>query len=293
MTNTKTCRLCDKEKTLKESHIIPKFVFRWLKQTGGTFIRKADNPNKRVEDGIKEYLLCNDCEQSFSKLEDKFARDIFYPYSNKNIQTIKYDNDLVKFSISVFYRLLLFNLNKNQVFKEIHSLELTQALYEWKDFLYHEKELKKFNKIHIFFTSEELTKNVLPTNRFLNYYTRGIDGTIVSSNKSCIVYAKMARIILIGEIKEFDSSDMKNTLIKLNGGEFKTSQMGLSYQIREFLIDRVKQLNLHYDTVSDKQKNIAIANSNNYMKNITDSDIIKIINKENNSIIDENMNDFE
>src|SRR5665647_1861288 len=100
------CRLCDCEKTLKESHIIPKFVFRWMKKTGGKYIRKADNPNKRVEDGVKDYLLCNDCEQLFSKLEDKFARDIFYPYSNSNIDTFKYDNELIKFSISVLYRLL-------------------------------------------------------------------------------------------------------------------------------------------------------------------------------------------
>ena len=27
------CKLCDNEATLEESHIIPKFVYKWIKQT--------------------------------------------------------------------------------------------------------------------------------------------------------------------------------------------------------------------------------------------------------------------
>jgi hypothetical protein len=287
------CKLCENERTVKESHIIPKFVFRWLKKTGGAFIRKADNPNKRQEDGVKQYLLCNECEQLFSKLEDKFARDIFYPYSDKKIASFRYDNDLMKFSISVLYRILLFNINEDNSFNESHSDVLTQAFNEWKGFLNQKKKLNKFDKVHIFFTSKTLNKDILPTKRFLSYYSRGIDGTIVSSDKSCIVYAKMARVILIGEINDFDNSEMKDTLINLSGGVLNTKQMNLSYQIREFLIDRVKRINILYDKVSDRQRNIAVDYSNDYMNRQIDSDVSKIIITENNMIIDDSLNDFE
>lgn len=293
MTEFGICRLCDCEKTLKESHIIPKFVFRWMKQKGGKYIRKADNPNKRVEDGVKSYLLCNECEQSFSKLEDKFARDIFYPYSNYNIDTFQYDKDLIKFSISVLYRLLLINLNPNQSFDNLHFNELLSALSEWKNFLQSGTRLKKFSKIHIYFTSDETIKDILPTDRFLNFFLRGVDGTIVSSNESCIVYAKMARIILIGEVKEFDISEMRNTLINLDGGEIYTKQMRLNPLFKEFFVDRVRQLNSFYDNVSEKQRNIAINFTADYKKNHPDSDVVKIIDKENQAIIDESLSDFE
>ena len=290
---SKICKLCEQKKTLKESHIIPKFVFRWMKQTGGNYIRKADNVNKRVEDGVKQYFLCGDCEGLFSKLEDKFARDIFYPYSNNNVTTFNYDEDLLKFSISVLFRILLVNHNASGSFDNIHWKDLLSAENEWKDFLYKDGELVNFNKIHIYFASDEIINNSIPAERFLNFFLRGVDGTIVSNNKSCIVYAKMARIILIGEIKEFDSTEMKNTLIKIYGGEFFTHQMKLNTLFKEFFIDRVQQINMLFDKVSDKQMNNAMQYSDWYMKNYPESDISKILEKENKLIIDSTLADFE
>ncbi len=287
------CKLCEQKKALKESHIIPKFVFRWMKQTGGKYIRKADNVNKRVEDGVKQYLLCNDCEGFFSKLEDKFARDIFYPFSNRNITTFKYDKDLFRFSISVLYRILLVNHNINQSFDNIHFNELLKAENEWRNFLYHNQKLEIFKKIHIYFASDELIKNVIPTKRFLNFYLRGVDGTIVSSIKTCIVYVKMARIILIGEIKGFDNSEMKNTLINLVGGEILAKETKLNPLFKEFFIDRVRQINGFFDNVSVRQRSIAINYSDWYKENYPDSDVFKILEKEDKKIIDERLNDFE
>lgn len=278
------CKLCGENKILKESHIIPKFVFRWIKLTGGKYIRKADNPNRRVEDGIKRYLLCNDCEQIFSKWEDKFARQIFYPYANKGIETFKYDGDLLKFSISVLYRLLLFEIEEYKSFKHEHSSSLMKAKNEWQDFLFEGRSLMNFSKVHIFFTSDKLMNNVLPVKRFLNYYARGIDGTIVSDSKTCIVYAKMARIILVGEIIGFNSFGMENTLIELNEGLIYTRKMKLNCQIEEFLIDRVSQINELYDNVSEKQKNIAKEYSRTQLDNPSHSDIANIISRESQSI---------
>ena len=50
------CRLCEQESDLQESHIIPKFVCAYLKDTSPTGkIREANNVNKRKQDGIKLY----------------------------------------------------------------------------------------------------------------------------------------------------------------------------------------------------------------------------------------------
>lgn len=52
----KPCALCQNISQLEESHIIPKFVFRYLNKTSHEAIRSLDNPNKVIQDGEKHYL---------------------------------------------------------------------------------------------------------------------------------------------------------------------------------------------------------------------------------------------
>lgn len=61
------CLLCKRERELQLSHIIPNFVYNWLKDTSPSFIRSSQNPNQRIQDGPKYYLLCAECEGLFSK----------------------------------------------------------------------------------------------------------------------------------------------------------------------------------------------------------------------------------
>jgi len=80
------CALYDNETELKLSHIIPKFAFDYMKKTGGKYLRTYENPDVRVQDGPKEYLLGEQAEQEFSKRERWFANNIFFPYMKDNKQ---------------------------------------------------------------------------------------------------------------------------------------------------------------------------------------------------------------
>ncbi|MCF7981164.1 MAG: hypothetical protein K9K86_04215 [Pseudomonadales bacterium] len=74
------CKLCQKEAELKNSHIIPEFFYRRLYDDKHRFNVVPLDPteNARYEQkGLREHLLCNDCEQQFSKYE-KYTRGIFY-----------------------------------------------------------------------------------------------------------------------------------------------------------------------------------------------------------------------
>jgi hypothetical protein len=74
------CKLCGNESNLILSHIVPSFVFKWLKENSATgYLRFANTPNLRVQDGIKEYWLCNVCEGLFNKWETEYANKIFRP----------------------------------------------------------------------------------------------------------------------------------------------------------------------------------------------------------------------
>jgi len=74
------CRLCRATKELQESHILPGFVFRWKKETSATgYLRFGQQPNLRVQDGVKLHLLCRECERRFNNWETEFANRIFTP----------------------------------------------------------------------------------------------------------------------------------------------------------------------------------------------------------------------
>ena len=67
-----TCRLCKKERELKNSHIIPEFLYSSLYDEKHRFHKISTDRDKRntlVQKGIREYLLCGDCEQKLSKFE--------------------------------------------------------------------------------------------------------------------------------------------------------------------------------------------------------------------------------
>ena len=285
------CKFCNKDKELRESHIIPKFVFRWLKKTGGEYFRKAENPNKRPQDGYKPRLLCHQCEQTFSKWEDRFAKEIFYPFSDKNIEQFIYDDNLIKFAISVLYRVITVSLQDNK--DNVHYKHFEEAEKEWKSFLKNKSELYNFNKIHFFFTSNKFKNQQQPVERFLNYYARGVDAALVSDTKTALVYAKLARVILIGEIKGFDNQGMINTLIDCQKGTLIKPEMKLNLQIKQFLIERVTQLNILFDRVSDNQKNKAIKYTEKSIEKTDYSDIRDIVNRDNVYTINSNLIDFE
>jgi len=74
------CALCRNDRPLELSHIIPRFVAKRLKtDSPNPFLRNMMEPNRRLQDAPKKRLLCRECEDRFSRLEDAFSREIFTP----------------------------------------------------------------------------------------------------------------------------------------------------------------------------------------------------------------------
>ena len=76
-----TCALCrESGVVLKKSHIYPKFTYRRMKQDENRmFFYSTSRPGPEpqyAQDGIKEELLCESCEQHFSLWEGYFAHTV-------------------------------------------------------------------------------------------------------------------------------------------------------------------------------------------------------------------------
>jgi hypothetical protein len=114
--HTGTCALCETPNAkLAESHLIPKFVYDWLKKTSPTpYIRYSYDIDRRQQDGPKEYLLCFPCEQKLSTLEKAMASRLFKKIANYQRQKSKIivDGKIRLAVLSIFWRTILTSRNR-------------------------------------------------------------------------------------------------------------------------------------------------------------------------------------
>ncbi len=123
------CSLCGFLGKLSQSHIIPRFVFVWFKDTSPTgYLRQGENVNIRQRDGKKLKLLCSQCENKFSRVEKAFSEKIFLPFHNNKLEQIEYDEWLYKFIVSISWRVL-------KVYEDEATNESQFAMKIWSDYL--------------------------------------------------------------------------------------------------------------------------------------------------------------
>lgn len=243
------CKLCHKEKELQESHIIPKFVYKWMKQTGTGRIRQGLNINKPLQDGIKDYLLCKDCEQKFGKRENWFKKNIFSSFIKGNQTTFKSSDNLEYFAVSLLWRVLIYFKDDGNSYKFKDKLD--EAEQEWRKYLYENESLKKYNSIHLMCNPNEIKIPNAPKNIY-SYLLRDADIEICEGDGKCIIYAKFARFILIGIIEGVESSSFIETDI--------TQTMNTNFQrindseIGSFIFDRAKNTNTFEDLSEEQQE---------------------------------------
>ena len=68
----KQCKLCRNKRELKYSHIIPEFFYKWLydgKHRYRTFSTYENRPRPMEQKGVREHLLCSECESKLSEWE--------------------------------------------------------------------------------------------------------------------------------------------------------------------------------------------------------------------------------
>ena len=120
------CNLCGNDRELKNSHIIPEWVYTDLydeKHRFNVLATTKIKPRPLEQKGIREKLLCNDCEQKFSKYE-KYAREVIR--GGESVLVQKYQNKILVsdinytlfklFQISVLWRA---GISNNEMFSKV------------------------------------------------------------------------------------------------------------------------------------------------------------------------------
>lgn len=200
------CALCGTHGTLKVSHIVPAFVFRWLRETSSTgHIRAGDAPARRVQDGLKKPWLCGPCEALFSALERRFCNELFNPWSAGDVRRVDYGEWLIRFCVSVSWRVLRHGMDQQPIghLNEAQQVAARGAEETWRRFLLGELPHPGRYEQHIIPWIGPLKggpQDDLPDN-FNRYLMRGtgID-VFTTGGGAAFTCAKMGRFSLFGTI---------------------------------------------------------------------------------------------
>jgi hypothetical protein len=252
------CALCNRDTELSLSHIIPKFVFSWFKESTPSPIRSNRVPNKRIQDGPKQYLLCSDCEKLFSGWERNFFEHLFLPlHSNPTLTTpLRYGHWALKFAVSVSWRVLLYyhQLHDLSHFSEKQRECAQNALDVWRGFLLGEVSHPGQFEQHLLPVDVVKSHSGPAISPFLNrYLLRSVHMDVICSNTSAMVYSKMGHLILFGFIQE-DSKRWKGTKLRVNNGLVMPRDYRLPKNIAVYWNEKANEGTKALASVSPRQK---------------------------------------
>lgn len=219
MKNMGVCALCLETRNLKESHIIPRFIGKWLKETSITgHFRSVLEPNKRVQDLTKKYLLCGKCEQKFSDSEKPFAEKIFKPH-HQGCKSFTYDEWLLKVIISIQWRLIVDRKHTISGMSDelLNEFDIAQEVF--RRYLNDEVDDCGEYSHHLFFldTIESMNVEIFGDSPNM-YFLRSIDATIASNGHSTLfIYTKLPGLIINSHITPNNMEGWNDTLIFKNG----------------------------------------------------------------------------
>lgn len=245
------CALCDSDKGLSQSHIIPKFVIKWFKDTSPSgYLRHGKNVNIRQQDGQKVKLLCSKCENNFSQSERMFAQKVFLPFHKNELVTIEYNEWLYKYVISISWRVL-------KCFEDEATKECYSAMDVWSNYFtdsVNEKDLDRFEHHLIFLRPLDIERNDKPKVKNMNkYLIRAIDAIPVFGCDTLVVYIKMCRIVLLS-LLNIPTDKFLNTKIQRGNGVLTTKQMISDPAFFELLEERAERVNEMYKNMTKKQR---------------------------------------
>jgi len=177
-------------------------------------------PNKRIQDGIKRRWLCESCEQKFSQWEKRFAEEIFHPLDKNPEQQASYNSWLLKFCVSVSWRVLHLLEEKATHPNDDQRAAAENAKHVWRSFLLDEIANPREFEQHLLVmgVADRMIADDLPTN-MNRYLLRSIAFNIHRGENAGAVFSKIGRFILLGFFKKPSMRSWEGTKVRLQRGK--------------------------------------------------------------------------
>lgn len=280
------CRLCGSANRLRNSHIIPKFIGRWMKDTGvSPYFRSADSIDRRLQDLPKMKLLCDSCENMFSAWESEFAKNVFYPYADNGKSNLRYRHWLIKFAASLTWRTMQHMSSEDSN----DDPELDRMLGEMENHLASfllggEKNVGQYT--HHIYPLSLLADPVGSDSPMLNrYLATAVDQFVLTTNKfsEVLVYVKLPKFMIFGICSSPNRKLFETSRIK-QSSTLHPKEHILDSEIWKCLVKRSDQMFDSFNTMSSKSKEVAekaLLNAiENHPDRIADSKLVEAMSRD-------------
>ena len=261
------CKLCGRFGELEAGHIIPAFVFRYIRETGlikGGGLRFAEEPNKVVQDGDKRHWFCKACEGKFSKDEKDFTEKIFKPTNAGHQPQLAYGPELLRFCVSLSWRTLLRYQEIEQDETErrpISQLDdkdqelIARAGTEWKEYLNgNGRSSEKFvHHICIMGKIDSVPANFrVGINKYIQ---RAPHQDILSGKTGVVIYTKLPGIFIFGIIRDDRACLWNKTEVLSSGGTLPGNEtVRLPDRFYAYLNEKAEQYQGMSKLLSERQR---------------------------------------
>ena len=250
------CAFCGLYAPLRESHVLPAFVFRWLKGGSGTgHIRNTESPNRRVQDGLKLPWLCSACEQQFSRYETAFATKVFHGWGEGH-DKIHYGEWLLKFCVSVSWRVLHYARGRNPDHRYTGEQEalMDQAGKRWRAFLNDEAPHPGLFEQHLLPLGiiESTSVPNLPKN-FNRFLARAVTFDIVGSDRTLMTFAKLGPFTIFGLVQG-NRKEWSGSKVHVREGSLGPAKYTIPAGVLSLLIDKAGFISSAMGRMSEQQR---------------------------------------
>ena len=287
-----TCALCKKENCVLElSHIIPKFVFRRIVKKSVTgFMRNPFNPDERIQDGDKRYLLCGNCEDLFNVSETLFANKVFHLYKAGSLKEFKYEEWLNFFISSVNWRnlyldILGFKENKSISKERLDILIKSEEIL--RDYLLGKRKDISEIENHIFFfddiksTSDDKIADDEP-HSFFRHSSFGYT-LICNDYNGYYIISNISGILICTILKKAAIEEWANTYVKIESGIFNVHNQKIKSPVMGDIMEYMHESRSAQKKISKEQSDKIVNAIKKDPKKFMDSEIYK------NRLLDKNI----
>ena len=243
--------MCKKKESIKNSHIMPDFITRWLRDTSVTQrMRSSLIPNKRIQDTSKVSLLCKECEGLFGKFETYFSEIIFKPVIDSDTPVLNYDARLLKFGVSLVWCYLVVSLPKFLRQHPTQKVSAEIAERKWRDFLFDDLNLNGY-EIHLLMLNRVIGAPIIEgTDLDINwYFFRTVGGTVCLSFQDPFVLIKLPAFVFIAPLKPVPFTHMTGTRIHKEG-IFEFNKQAPNGKILDLFLDYAEEALSPLGTIS-------------------------------------------
>ena len=252
------CYLCGTVGPLCRSHIMPKFVGDWLRDTNVTGrLRSNKVPNKLIQDLEWRYMLCAACEGRFSVFEEEVCRTIFLPIHERKQDRFRYGPSFCRFAVSVAWRALVALKREgglghlNEIPAEVEAAEVV-----WRQFLLNGRSTSAPHVVHAL--PMDVPTNLNPEG-VSPHYSRFVLRTPAVGTRcrdgAGYVIAKMARLIVFGTVAPGkERKDWKATQLHVEGGSWGVEEYHLPGWVKHYLELGAEKQGKFVEELSARQK---------------------------------------